>query len=323
MIVKERKSGRGRRQKTERAMEEEDQPIPDRCPICRKRSNNVLLHIKKKDSCKEKIEPQLFDKWKNEANKRSKKKYQRKFVKSGKHKVVQKKYSDKSKKDDEESYLQVRRQVQAKYVNREKVQESSEDRLKEFNQLCIDILHSLREGRTPNERDLNRFHLVESDFTRSSRDKVYDWLKDVDGGLLISVIAFQKVCLIPRRTWLGALGRVECMHVDKRKWMKDQAEKLYKLIGQLASYRHPFNMVHLIPNEFKLKRKPEPTPTTWQRKPEAFSKEDEEELDRLILEILGDEEALANDEPMMNLLRITKDMDNLDIAMLYCKKIGK
>ena len=303
-------------------MEEEDS-IPDRCPICRKRSNNVLLHIKKKDSCKDKIEPQLFDKWKNEANKRSKKKYQRKFVESGKHKVVQKKYSDKCKKDDKESHLQVRRQAQAKYANRERVQKNTEDRLKEFKQLCIDMLNSLQNGRTPSEKDLNRFHLVESDFARSSRDNVYAWLKDVDGGLLISVIAFQKVCLVPRRTWLGALGRVECMHVDKRKWMKDQEEKLYRLIGQLASYRHPFNMVHLIPNEFKLKRKPDPTPSTWQRKPETFLKEDEEELDRLILEILGDEEALANDEPMKNLLKITKDLDSLETAMLYCKKIGK
>ena len=303
--------------------EEEDGSIPDRCPICRKRSNNVLLHIKKKDSCNDKIEPHLFDKWKNEAKKRSKKKYQRKFVESGKHKEVQKKYTDKCKKDDKESHLQVRRQAQAKYVNRERVQKNTEDRLNEFKQLCIDILNSLQEGRTPSEKDLNRFHLVESDFARSSRDDVYAWLKDVDGGLLSSVIAFQKVCLLPRRTWLGALGRVECTKVDKRKWMKDQEEKLYRLIGQLASYRHPFNMVHLIPDEFKLKRKPDPTPRTLtltqQRKPESFLKEDEDELDRLIVEILGDEEVLANDEPMMNLLKITKDFDDIEIALLYCK----
>ena len=113
------------------------------------------------------------------------------------------------------------------------------------------------------------------------------------------------------------------MHVDKRKWMKDQEEKLYRLIGQLASYKHPFNMVHLILDEFKLKRKPDPTPSTWQRKPETFLKEDEDELDKLILEILGDEGALANDETMMNLLKITKDLDSLDIAVLYCKNKSK
>ena len=162
-----------------------------------KQSNNVLLHIKKKDSCNDKIEPHLFDKWKNEAKKRSKKKYQRKFVESGKHKEVQKKYTDKCKKDDKESHLQVRRQAQAKYVNSERVQKNTEDRLNEFKQLCIDILNSLQNGRT----------------------------------LTI---------------------------------------ELYRLIGQLASYKHPFNMVHLIPDEFKLKRKPDPTPSTWRRKPETF-----------------------------------------------------
>ena len=117
--------------------------------------------------------------------------------------------------------------------------------------------HSLREGRTPSEKDLNRFHLIESDFAASSRDDVYAWLKEVDGGLLISVIAFQKVGLLPRGAWLGALWRADCTAMDRRRWMKDQEEKMYRLIGQLASYRHPFNMVHLIPNEFKLERKPE------------------------------------------------------------------
>ena len=64
-------------------MEEEMESIPDRCPVCRKRSFNVLLHIQKKDSCIDKIEPELYAKWKNEAKKRSKKKYQEKFGKVG------------------------------------------------------------------------------------------------------------------------------------------------------------------------------------------------------------------------------------------------
>ena len=298
-------------------MEEEMESIPDRCPVCRKRSFNVLLHIQKKDSCNDKIEPELYAKWKNEAKKRSKKKYQEKFVKSGKHKEAQRKYTEKNKRDDKESHLQVRRQAQAKYVNREMVQNKTEDRIKEFHNLCLDTLHSLREGRTPSEKDLNRFHLIESDFAASSRDDVYAWLKEVDGGLLISVIAFQKVCLLPRSAWLGALWRADCTAMDRRRWMKDQEEKMYRLIGQLASYRHPFNMVHLIPNEFKLERKPEHSC----EKTETLSTEDEEELDRLIVEILGDEEALSNDEPMQELLKLTKDMENLNIAMSYCKKI--
>ena len=300
--------------------EEEEESVPDNCPVCRKRSNNVLLHIQKKDSCKDKIEPELYEKWKNEANKRRKKKYQSKFVKSGKHKEVQKKYSEKCKKDDRESYLQVRRHTQAKFVNREKVQKGSEDRMKKFNELCIDILYSLRQGRTPSEKDLNNFHLIESDFAPSDRDEVYAWLKDVDGGLLISVICFQKVCLLPRKAWYFAHLKVEgTTKKDRRNRMRDQEEKLYRLMGQLASYRHSptLQYKHLIPREFKLKRKPEPS--TWQMKPETLSKEDEEELDRLIVEILGDPEAFGQDLPMQKLLKLTKDMDDLEIALSYTK----
>ena len=297
---------------------EEEESVPDRCPVCRKKAKNVLLHILMKNSCKDKIEPELYDKWKNEANKRKKKKYQEKFVKSGKHKDVLEKYTEKCKKEDYESYLQVRRKAQAKYRIREKNKNRSDNRTKEFNNLCIDILYSLRQGTIPSERNLNKFHLIESDFTASDRGEVYAWLKNVDAGLLISVTCFQKVCLLPRSTWFRAWGRVERLAVDRRKWRRDHYEKLYRLMGQLASYRHTFKMVHLIPSEFKLKRKPKPS--TRQRKPDSLSKEDKEELDRLILEILGDTEALANDLPMQNLLKLTKDMENLKIAMSYSKK---
>ena len=302
--------------------EEEEESIPDRCPVCRKRCNNVLLHILKKDTCKDKIEPEIYDKWKNEAKKRSKKRYQEKFVKSGKHKEVQRKYIEKCMKNFKESHLKVRRQVQAKYVNRERVQNRSEGRMKDFDNLCIDMLYSLKQGRTPSERDLNRFHLIESDFAPADRDDVYAWLKDVDGGLLLSVICFQKVCLISDRTWIESSFKVECKTKDRGKWI-DQYDKLYILMGQLASYRHTFEMEHLIPcgYGFKLTKKSEPE--TWQIKPDTFTKEDEEELSRLILEILGDAEALSNDLPMQNLLKLTKDMENIKIALSYTKKNEK
>ena len=94
-------------------------------------------------------------------------------------------------------------------------------------------------------------------------------------------------------------------------------------MGQLASYRHTFEMEHLIPcgYGFKLTKKSEPE--TWQIRPDTFTKKDEEELSRLILEILGDAEALLNDLPMQNLLKLTKDMENIKIALSYTKKNEK
>ena len=104
-------------------------------------------------------------------------------------------------------------------LNRLEVQNRSEDRMEDFKNLCIDMLYSLRHGRTPGERDLNRFHLVESDFAPTDRDVAYAWLKDVDGGHLISVISFQKVCLLPGRIWLDAFFKVECKTKDRGKWL--------------------------------------------------------------------------------------------------------
>ena len=38
-------------------------PVPKRCPICNTQKKNMLLHIKTKKSCSEKIDKQVFEKW--------------------------------------------------------------------------------------------------------------------------------------------------------------------------------------------------------------------------------------------------------------------
>ena len=74
------------------AMEDEEEDLPDlpeKCPICNKASKNLLLHIRKKSSCNTKIDPALYDHWKREQNKFSKRKFQSAYVKTGKHKNAQ------------------------------------------------------------------------------------------------------------------------------------------------------------------------------------------------------------------------------------------
>ena len=46
--------------------------LPNECPVCNKETKNVLLHIKKKKSCNSKIDPVLYDHWKEEAKKKKK-----------------------------------------------------------------------------------------------------------------------------------------------------------------------------------------------------------------------------------------------------------
>ena len=47
-------------------MEDQDKlpEIPDRCPNCNKSAKNLLLHIRMKEACSSKIDPQLYDYWK-------------------------------------------------------------------------------------------------------------------------------------------------------------------------------------------------------------------------------------------------------------------
>ena len=74
-------------------MEEEELPdLPDKCPVCNKESNNLLLHIRKKESCNSQIDPKLYDHWKTEQNRYSKRKFQSAYVKTGKHSSAQAKY---------------------------------------------------------------------------------------------------------------------------------------------------------------------------------------------------------------------------------------
>ena len=86
-MKKKKKDGEGRKVKLN------EYELPSKCPICNKVTSNLLLHINKKESCNKMIEPQIYQKWKDLANKRNKSKYQKKYIKAGKHDMAQKKYT--------------------------------------------------------------------------------------------------------------------------------------------------------------------------------------------------------------------------------------
>ena len=81
-------------------MEDDDEipDIPDKCPVCKKKvTKSLLLHIRKKESCSSKIDPKMYEHWKQEQNRNNKRKYQSMYVKNGKHRKAQAKYEDKFK----------------------------------------------------------------------------------------------------------------------------------------------------------------------------------------------------------------------------------
>merc|ERR1719410_2698241 len=93
--------------------------IPDKCPICRKKKKSLLLHIRKKDSCYDKIDKDQYEIWKKEINKQNNRKAQSKYVEDGRHSQAQQKYMKKCYKDDYRSTLQIQEQRRAHYKNKE------------------------------------------------------------------------------------------------------------------------------------------------------------------------------------------------------------
>ena len=103
--------------------------LPDKCPVCNKTSKNLLLHIRKKSSCNAKIDPDLYDHWKQEQNKYNKRKFQSAYVKAGKHKNAQEKYVKSGKHSEvREKYVKSgkHKEAQAKYVKSGKHSEAQD-----------------------------------------------------------------------------------------------------------------------------------------------------------------------------------------------------
>lgn len=107
----------------------------------------------------------------NDAKKRSKRKYQSKYVKDGRHSNFKNKFMKKCNEKDKESALYTQAQRKAKTRNREIIvnpdnesKKGQEKRMNTFQELCCWILFKLREGKICYTHVLNQFHLIEPEF---------------------------------------------------------------------------------------------------------------------------------------------------------------
>ena len=142
-------------------------------------------------------------------------------------------------------------------------------------------------------------------------EEVCNWMKDIDAGLLDTVITFQKIVLVPKSRWLSALDVV-----NEAPEKQDLKEKLLKLISNLQAYNNENTKDILVPEDFKSNIKAEAI--AWYPMPETFTKEDEVLLDKVVATIIGEEEEIL-DEGLQNLLKISKDMDYLNVALTHTK----
>ena len=257
-----------------------DEEIPDRCPACKKKVRFLLIHINAR--CYKEIDENLIEIWKKLAKRRSKKKYQAKYVEKGKHKLAQSKYAKKIRDEDEKSFLKVQKLKQSRYLNKIRFQiKKTKRRSKLFKDLCRTTLWFMKDGSIC-ESYLMKFHLIEDEVCKKycdlegkkfDPDVAHSWIKEIDFKLLQSLITFHEVALVPRSIWLKALGMVSC---DEEKL--ELKEKLFRLIGKLQAYNHSNTKDIPIPKEFKSRCKGKDEheiPWTWADLPNDFSAQDQ------------------------------------------------
>ena len=313
--------------------------IPDKCPICRKGTRKLLLHIRKRDSCWQQIDKNQYEIWKKEINKRNKRHYQSKYVKDGRHNTTQKKFIKKSQMDDYRSSLQIQAQRRAKTKNRDIIakpgsenEEEQEKRMNTFQDMCCMSLYGLRRGKICEKDDrfnynLNKFHLIEADFDIHHHEELHAWMKGISSELLSKVITFQQIALVPRSRWRLAITKAK-----KDPLKKKYEDKIYKMIGKLNSYKHELTTNIIIPENYESTckgtnecpmKKGEFIPGHQEskmdkkgRKLRKLSKEEEKLLISLIDDIIGSEDDFK-DGVLGDLLQINKILKNLEIALKY------
>lgn len=306
--------------------------IPDKCPICQKKKKSLLLHIRKKDSCYDKIDKDQYEIWKKEINKQNNRKAQYKYVEDGRHSQAQQKYMKKCYKDDYRSTLQIQEQQRAHYKNKEFVrkmtnEKTEEQRMQTFQEMCCKSLHKMRQGQIY-PYILNKFHLIEADF--DNPDKVHSWMKRISHILLSNVITFQQIALVPRSRWKSAIEKVE------NDPLKEQyKDKIYKLIGKLKSYNHGRTKGIRIPEEYESEckaieeypmKKGESIPGDqgWKKEGKKevviwkLSQDESSLLIKLIIDIIGDEKEVRNGE-LGKILKIEKIFENIETALFYMR----
>ena len=311
---------------------EMDNTIPEKCPICGKKKKSLLLHIRKKDSCYDKIDKDQYEIWKKAINKQNNRKSQTKYVEDGRHSQAQKKYMKKCYKDDYRSTLQIQEQRRAHYKNKEFVakmtnEKSEEQRMQNFQKMCCWSLYELRKGQICTYT-LNRFHLIEADF--NNPDKVHSWMKMISRVLLSNVMTFQQIALVPRSRWKSAIEKVE--NDPSKEQYKD---KIYKIIGKLKSYNHGRTKGIKIPEGYESEckateecpmKKGESIPggQGWKKEGKKeislwkMSQDESSLLIRLIIDIIGNEKDVRNGD-LGKILKIDKIFENIETALFYVR----
>ena len=278
--------------------------LPERCPICNTKKSNILLHIKTKESCHQKIDKEMLEEWKNMARKQTKQKYQTKFNRKGGH--------NKARQRKREAAKELVRLERKKAEQKGTVM----DKPRRFYRLAGQCLLYLSQGILPETTDLSyeQYNLIDDEDCLLNEDELHAWLKKINSQLFEAVIILQKVVLIPQSDWETAIKVVEETS-DK----EDLKDSLYRLIGKLKAYQHDNTLNISIPEKYEssciescIKSK------IWNKNMMSskyiFTDEDQKLLLPFIEDILGKNLCLLNNK-LQDLLKMK--MENFFVALAY------
>ena len=271
--------------------------VPDKCPVCNTKKKNILLHIQLREECRQKIDDKTFESWREQAKKKSKRKYQVKNVDSGNHMRLQKKYNKTKKAKDVKRALYIRKRLKDK---------RRLEKLHSFNGLSILLYVYLRALRTPMVFHIKQFELMEEEPRRIRElclkdEEKFEWLKDIETTLFEAVMSIQILVLIPNSQWLLAIEKVEQSPTTEMR------ETLFKLIGKLQDHENENTKGIEIPDKYHDEFRGT-LDFHDAFKIEKLTRENELYLIDSVAEIVGDEEGLHCRE-LQELLDITLDMD--------------
>ena len=296
-----------REKKKEESDHQEMVKIPDRCPSCKIKKKNILLHIQASESCFQKVDKKTYKEWTDLSKKRSKSIFQYKYVDKGEHTKAQNKYLEKKRKHQTDN--------ETKEILKRDSRRNQQEKRRKFVHMSETCLLNLTKGRTPPEWMFRCYKLILEEEVRYKGEVVMTdgesnaWLKEFGTAFLDAAISMRILVKIPKSKWLSAIESLE-----KQQENEELRDKLFNLIGKLQAGENEGTKGIDIDKRYHSEKKI--SSQRWLRNENLITNEDEKILVEFTANIVGDKDGL-HDKKLQGLLGITEDIENLCNAFSY------
>ena len=283
--------------------------IPDRCPSCKVKKKNILLHIQASESCFQKVDQKTYQEWTELSKKRCKSIFQYKYVDKGEHTKAQNKYFEKKRKHQ--------RDFETKEILKSNSRRDQQEKRRKFVHMSETCLLNLTKGRTPPEWMFRCYKLILEEEVWYKGELVMTdgesnaWLKEFGTAFLDAAISMRILVNIPKSKWISVIESMELQNENE-----EYKDKLFKLIGKLQAGENERTKGIDIDKRYQSDKKIRSQRWKYDMNNDIITNNDEKILVEYATNIIGDKEGL-HDRRLQELLGITEDIDNLCNAFSY------